>query len=297
MSNFYFRKTNILFLSFLFFFPAVAGESMFGYLYTAETIPAGQWEYEQWNTIRSGKARGEYTAFDLRNEIEYGVTDRFQVALYINSGYLNLKNQYDTEDVSMDVPDRNEFSVNGASLEFIYRILSPYKDAFGFAAYLEPELSVTDHMMGSEKIESALEARLIFQKNFLGDELITAMNLMAEPEWERVDNRTATELWFEFTLGASYRVKSNWFTGLEFRNHMEFPEMNLKNQEHSAYFLGPNVHYATENWWVHLTVLPQIAGWPRNLGMGSDGKPIESSYAHLGQHEKIDIRFKFGIPL
>src|SRR6185312_3071670 len=96
---------------------------------------------------------------------------------------------------------------------------------------------------------------------------------------------------------ANYRLRENWFAGLEFRNHMEFTDMNLANQEHSAYFLGPSIHYGGEKYWWTLTVLPQVVGWPRGLGVGSDGTEISDSRDHLGQHERLEVRFRFGIPL
>ena len=61
------------------------------------------------------------------------------------------------DDVSNDLPDHNEFNVNGASVELLYRVLSPYKDGMGLAFYLEPEISVRDHMTGEDNIERALE--------------------------------------------------------------------------------------------------------------------------------------------
>ncbi len=275
---------------------ASASEAFFGYLYTSETTPGGNWEYEQTQTLRSGKARGNYTAVDLRNEFEYGVTGNFQVAFYLNSSYLNATHQYEPEDVSNDLPNRREFNVNGASVELLYRLMSPYKDPLGLALYLEPEISVRDRMTGDDAIERSVEGRLILQKNFLGDTLVTATNLMVEPEWEKVDGVVKKELWVEWTLGANYRFRANWFAGLEFRNHMEFINMNLNNQEHSAFFAGPSVHYANQNYWWTLTVLPQVSGWPHNLGTGSDGVTVADSSRHLGQHEKFEVRLRFGIP-
>ena len=280
------------------FSPAArASEGLFGYLYTVDTTPAGGWEYEQKHTFRSGKARGSYDALDLRNEFEYGVTDALQAAFYLNSSYLNSTGQYDPDDPSIDVPDRNEFDVDSASVELLYRALSPYKDGLGLAFYVEPELAVRDRMTGLDKIERSVEARVIVQKNFLDDTLIAAANVMAEPEWERVDGKAAHELWMEFTGGLVYRFAPNWFAGVEARNHMEFPDFNLGDQEHSAWFAGPTLHYGGEAWWWTLTALPQIAGWPRDLGAGADGQRISSSYAHLGQHESFEVRFMFGIPL
>src|SRR5258708_943644 len=77
---------------------AQADETPFGYIYGADTLPKGHWEYEQWNTVRAGKASGSYTAFDLRNEIEYGFTDKFQASLYLNSSYLHARDVPDPDD-------------------------------------------------------------------------------------------------------------------------------------------------------------------------------------------------------
>jgi hypothetical protein len=275
---------------------ARASEGMFSYTYTTDTTPAGNWEYEQKQILRTGKARGSYTAVDLRNEMEYGITDRLQGSLYLNSSYNYMKNQYDPDNVSMNLPDRNEFNVNGVSMEFLYRILSPYTDGIGLAAYLEPELSVRDHMTGQDQIERALEGRIILHKTFLDDTLVTAFNLMFEPEWEKDDGLTTKELWLQASLGATYRVAAGWFVGLELRNHREFPKMDMRNQEHSAYFLGPTLHYATQTAWFTLTVLPQIKGTPAQLGRGADGMMISDPSRHLGQHEKLEVAFAFGIP-
>lgn len=274
--------------------PAVvrADESLFGYVYSADTLPKGKWEYEQWNTIRSGKAAGSYTAFDLRNEIEYGVTDRFTTALYLNSGYNHIHNVPD-EDPTENYPEQNSFDVRGVSLEMKYRILSPYKDPIGLTVYLEPEMSVIDKVSGEYETERAIEGKLILQKNFLEDRLVWASNFTAEPEWTIEEGERGKELAFEMTTGLSYRFASNWAAGLEYRNHREFP--NFGKQEHQASFLGPNVHYGTKDWWATFTVLPQISGRPTGLGFDTNGNEVRDGSRHLGEHEKIEIRLKFGV--
>jgi hypothetical protein len=71
--------------------------------------------------------------------------------------------------------------------------------------------------------------------------------------------------------------------------------MDFGAQEHSAFFLGPSVHYGSQSWWITLTVLPQITGHPKSLGIGADGREITDSRLHLGQHEVFETRFKFGL--
>jgi hypothetical protein len=276
--------------------PARAGENMFGYLYPAETTPAGRWEYEQWNTVRAGKARGGYTAFDLRNELETGVTDRLQLSLYLNSSYLRTRGVYDPEDASSDMKDRADFQVNGFSAEAVYRLLSPFKDGIGLAVYLEPEISARSAENGEDLPERGLEARAILQKNFLDDQLTTAANLVVEPEWEKDHGSSKRELWTEVSAGASYRVRARLSLGLELLHRAQYPGMNTGHQGLYAVYLGPNLHYGGERFWLTLTALPQVTGWPRRLGTGTDGAPVESRNFHLGQQERFELRLKLGVP-
>lgn len=273
---------------------AHADEALFGYLYTTDSLPEGHWELEQIVTYRAGKARGTYRAFDFRHEVEYGITSRFSASLYLNSSWLYTNGVYDPEDVAKNSPDHNQFDINGTSMEFKYRLLSPYTDAIGLSLYLEPEVEIRDQQNGEGVSAEALEFRAILHKTYLDDTLVFAANLMLEPEWERVGDTAERELWAEFTFGGTYRVFPNWFAGFEFRNHREFPNMSLSTQEHSAFFLGPNLHFAQKDYWITLTVLPQIAGNPGVLGDDASGKPIDGGSLHLGQHEKLEARLKMG---
>lgn len=276
---------------------ANASEGMFGYIYTLDNTPQGSWEYEQKQTLRTGKARGTYSAVDLRNEFEYGLTNDLQVAFYVNSLYLNQQNVPDPENTAQNLENHNEFNVRGASVEFLYRALTPYKNPIGLGFYLEPEISLQQADHGQDQIERAVEGRIILQKNFLDDTLVAAANILLEPEWFKQDGLHQKELYAELTLGATYRFHANWFAGVEVRNHMEYPDMNLGHQEHSAVFAGPNIHYGGENYWWTLSILPQISGWPRNLGNDANEVAVTDPALHLGEHERLEVRFMFGIPL
>src|SRR6266853_4185692 len=127
--------------------PAMAGESPFGYVYTTDTHPKGKREVEQWITQRHGQSQGEFDLWQGRTEIEYGVTDRLQTALYLNYGGVNaLHNRPDgttgpgafvPDDVDPDARYRKQL-FESVSSEWIYRVLSPYKDPIGLALYIEP---------------------------------------------------------------------------------------------------------------------------------------------------------------
>jgi hypothetical protein len=276
--------------------PAAADESPFGYIYGADSYPKGKWEYEQWNTVRTGKAGGSYTAFDLRNEAEYGFTDRLQAAFYLNSSYLYSKDVPEPGDPVETLETRNEFKVNGVSLELKYQILNPFKDPLGLSLYVEPELGVRNPRTGDDTIERAVEFKAIFQKDFLEDRLIFASNIVFEPEWEREDGEQEKELKSEFSLGAAYRFAAGWYGGVECLNRRVFEDQKFDEQAASAWFLGPSVHYARQKWWATLTVLPQISGTPSSLGFDASGHEVTGGSRHLAEYEKMEIRLRFGIP-
>ena len=78
---------------------------------------------------------------------------------------------------------------------------------------------------------------------------------------------------------------------MEFWNHHEFANMTV--HEHSAYFLGPTLHYGAKNWWITLGYLHQL---PCGQTFDEDNKEFAASGGYvLGQeHEKNYLRLKFG---
>src|SRR3990167_3930485 len=108
---------------------ALADESLFGYVKGAETLPKGSWEFDQSLTYRNDKGSGDYSAWDSKTEIEYGVTDRFTA-----SGYLKMQS-IDMSGLVVDgyLPGDKDYGMrpSGAEASFKYNFLSPAKDDFG----------------------------------------------------------------------------------------------------------------------------------------------------------------------
>jgi hypothetical protein len=135
---------------------ARADEAIFAWTYTTDLLPKGRWEFEQWVTSRWEKEHGTYSVLDFREELEYGLTDDFQIALYLNHHYVNANDDFPAED-----PNRpghrlprvyetggedvhaghnpatpfDSYHFESVSFEAIYRLLSPYKDPIGLALY------------------------------------------------------------------------------------------------------------------------------------------------------------------
>jgi len=179
---------------------ARADEAIFAWTYTTDLLPKGRWEFEQWMTARWEKEHGTYNVFDFRQELEYGVTDNFQVSLYLNHQYVDanddfpvanpvhpkklLPGVYETggEDVDAGHDPSTRFDsyhFESVSFEAIYRVLSPYKNPIGLAFYFEPAI-------GDQ--ESELEWKVLLQKNWLEDRLVWALNVNYELEFEKTDS-------------------------------------------------------------------------------------------------------------
>jgi hypothetical protein len=288
----------------LFGSPIARGdESIFAWTYTTDLAPKGHGEFEQWVTARWEKEHGHYNVFDFREEFEYGVTDNFQVALYLNHHYVDasddvpapdpahprrrLPGVYETggEDVHAGHDPSTPFDsyhFESISFEAIYRLLSPYKDPIGLALYFEPAI-------GDQKTE--LEWKILLQKNWLEDRLVWALNLNYELEFEKEAEEYKRDGAFEWFTALSYRFVSNWSGGLEFWNHHEFADATV--HEHSAYFLGPTLHYGGQRWWATLGFLHQL---PIGQAFSHDNKEFaaDDGYIFGAEHEKYYVRFKFG---
>lgn len=245
-----------------------ADERLFGYVQEAEVLPKGGREFEQWLTHRRDRADGVFAAWDFREELEYGLTDRLTTA-----GYLNFKSTH-SEGVTGQA-DEDSFEFEGVSAEVKYQVLNPNTKLLGLLLYGEATYNGD---------EFELEEKLVLQKN-LGDKWVAALNVTLEQEWAFTPAATEEELTLELTAGIAYKINSHWSVGIEGRNHREFtPGLDFSDQEHSAWFVGPNVHYGRNNWWATLTVLPQVHGSPETR----DGLTLEA-------HEKIEVRFLAGV--
>ena len=272
---------------------ARADENLFGYSYGTETLPKGAWELYNWITWRTGKGQGSYNALDLKQEVEYGVTDHFQASLYLSQRYHAI---HDSQPVELEdgveepeYPNRNQFQFDGVQAEFKYSFLSPYKDPLGFALYVEPGWSMTSKESGERENAWSLELKALFQKNFLDDALIAVLNISPEYEWAKGHDSShwENELEFEATGGLTYRVAPKWYVGVETRYTSDYP--NFPDQGHRefwAMFVGPAVHYTSERWWMTVTALPQVYGAPQ------DGDRSHS--LHLDELEKFELRIKTG---
>jgi len=277
---------------------AQGGESPFGWIYTADVHPQGTFEYEHKSFLQSRQSRGNYSYLQNKEEIEYGLTDRLQISGYFNWSYANAfqngldgltggpgVSQFLTP--SFDPTTRyNKARFDSLSFEAIYQVMNPITDPFGLALYIEPEFG---------PLTRELEWRVILQKNFLDDRLIVALNIMGKHEREvSLDGSIEKASPIDLTMGVSYLFMPNWSFGIETRIHNEFTGYLWDSPDHSAFFAGPVLHYATKEFWV-------TAAWRHQLPWVQTYNDDQASVVHRGrifgdEHARDEVMLRLGVP-
>jgi len=289
---------------------ARADEPLFGFIYTTDLLPKNQLEAEQWLTLREGRSQGDFHALQARTELSYGVTDDFQLSGYLNFAWTRVDKDTPSGDT---VPPEifADYSADGrspfekgrfesASVEAIYRFLSPYTDPIGMAVYVEPSI-------GPRTFE--LENRLIVQKNFLDDRLVFSFNITLGYEWRylhgdpgadpfEVDFRDHwdKETDVNFGLAASYRVAPNLSLGLEMQNEHEWAGLNPfrdSQRTNEAWYMGPTIHYGGEQFFATLTTLVQLP-WATDYANHGVDSAVVDGITNADDFENLRVRLKVG---
>lgn len=191
--------------------PTFATERRFALSYETTTTPRGSIEYEQGIFWEHGRGMD---SLHFRQELEFGVTDRLQLAVYL----------FDFETAREDGQRSTEWA--GSGIEAVYQLTDPNKSWLGSALYGEV-------LMSDKELE--LEGKLLLQKN-LGP-LMLVYNGILEAHWE--DHYANPVGVLEQTLGLSYQFHPCFSAGLEAKHEVE-----LENWRHSggnALFVGPNL--------------------------------------------------------
>lgn len=213
----------------------IAGDRRFAYLYDTETLAAGTWEYEQWATWKHYSTKNRY---DFRHEIEYGITDRLQVGLYVADW------RYEKIERAKDKVDYRDTAV-----EMIYQLSDPDEYFLGSALYSEVAV-------GDQKV--AVEGKFLLQKNIGPVSLV--YNLILEAEWEGEDLENLDEktgVWGN-SLGISTAIgETGLSVGLEALHEQEFAEW--KGTDRHLFYAGPNLAYRQSRFFGVIAGLTQLS--------------------------------------
>ncbi len=229
------RIICLLLLSVLPAVTAFGGARRFTYVYETTTAAPGTFELESWITWSTDKDEdSSFDRLDFRHEIEFGITDRLQAAVYVADW-----NYRDGRSV-----ENRGYAYDGTAVELIYNLTNPQTSAIGSAIYGELKI-------GEDLVK--LESKLLIEKQ-LGP-LVLVYNATVEAEWEGedLDERTGE---FQQTVGASYEIKPQFLVGGELLHEIEFPEWG--DGEDSVVYAGPNASARFGSWWATTTALAQL---------------------------------------
>ena len=209
-----------------------AGVRHFTFLYETPTSPPGGFEIENWVTWLHTTNPEHSNELAFRHEIEFGLTDKLQASIYFADwSYSHSHNDSET-------------SFSDAAVELIYNLSNPVLHPVGVSLYQE-------YRAGNRLFE--WESKVITQKN-LG-RWILAYNATLEAVWEG-QGLNEHEGEFQQALGASYQISPRLSIGLEFLHEFIFPDWGNADNIRNV-FVGPNVSYRRNNWFVTMTALAQ----------------------------------------
>ena len=213
------------------------GARHFGFIYEAPTSAPGSFELENWVTWARTTNPERSDEVSFRHEIEIGVTDRLQASIYLADWFYE------------NSPGHSGSTYSDSALELIYNLSNPVIDPIGLSLYQE-------YKVGDRLFE--WESKLIAQKNF--GPLILAYNATLEAVWEG-QGLTEREGEFQQALGASYEISPRISVGLEFLHEFVFPDWDDAERIRNV-FIGPNVSYRHNSWFVTVTALAQPTNTP-----------------------------------
>ena len=220
---------------------AFADPRPFTFNYDTYAVGKGNAEYEQWVTYKTRTDEdNSYTRFDFRQEIEYGLSDNFDISIYF-------------ADFSYENTDAHTGAqYDDSAVETIYYVTNPVEDFIGLGLY--NEIAVGDGSL-------AFEQKILVQKDIGNWTLI--YNLVFETELEGVFKKNATvetEGVLGNTFGVSYALP--FAPGVRFgaESVIESIYADWNDYQHTTCYAGPNISYTSaHHWWLTLTGLYQLS--------------------------------------
>jgi hypothetical protein len=243
-----------------------AQDRLFTYTYQSSVLNKGQRELESWHTFRAGR-EDFYLRYDNRTEYEIGLGSKLQTAFYLN---FTSKTSTVADDSITSLSTSNEF---GFSNEWKLKLLDPVANPVGLALYAE---------VGIASNEFELEGKVILDKKI--GEFTLAFNGVYEHEFspEYQDNHLGweTEQKIEGYLAVAWSLSPVFTLTLENAVKSEFEHGKIAN---GALYAGPGFSYSQNNFWVNLTVMPQITSL-----YGATNNNL-----NLNEYEKAQFRLLF----
>jgi hypothetical protein len=234
------------------------------FTYTTDTLPAGQAELEQTvdlvplrgDNVSSG-ARTWYLGSAFQTELEIGLCDRLELALYFTMApaIANLTN-------TATMPDTNGIKQR---IRYIFAPQGEWPVDVGVYG----ELSENEH-------EVELEGKILLQRRF--DKLRIAANIWTEYEFEFDEGHIERDLVLHPTLGATYEVTPKLHVGLDSWMRGEYPQTSSPVARTFGlgpeYYVGPSVMMSFNKVWWTVAAYVRVSDFNHELQEGEVYGPV-----------------------
>lgn len=248
---------------------SAAQDRIFTYTYQSNVLAPQEREIEVYNTFHFGR-QNFYRAYQSKIEFETGIVKNLQASIYLIT---NTKTGYNLQHDSA-ISSASSFAIAN---EWKYKLSDPVANAIGSALYTEFELSKDEFEWENKIILDKKIGRNTFAFNVVGEleRGKTTVNKLLQSE--KVFNA-------KLFLGYAYYLGKGFNAGFEARNINTREDNEWGN---SNLYAGPVVSYFRNNFWVNLTVMPQIRSFRGATYKGLD----------LQNYEKLEARLAFSFEL
>jgi len=265
--------------------PAVAladdeTEYHFGFTTGTSVGEIGEKEIQSRLTGRLGKSAGHYSMLSNKLEAEYVPLRDFRLSLAA----------YVTQHRIAGIPgldDRRSGAFDGLAFGLKYRLIDRNHGPFGLAIEAEPQWRRVDGTSGAPVDQIGGQYSLLLDKELVSNRIISAFNLVYEPEVSRsrLDGTWSHESTVRVAAAIMAQAQPHVSYGLETRYLRKYEGLALDRFAGHALYVGPTVSAKLPGgYWLLAAWSVQVAG----RSVGGQG-PLD-----LTNFERHQVRLKLG---
>jgi hypothetical protein len=265
--------------------PAVAladdeTEYHFGFTTGTSVGEIGEKEIQSRLTGRFGKSAGHYSMLSNKLEAEYVPLRDFRLSL---AGYV-------TQHRIAGIPgldDRRSAAFDGLAFGLKYRLIDREHGPFGIAIEAEPQWRRVDGTSGAPVDQIGGQYSLLLDKELVSNRIISAFNLVYEPEVSRsrLEGTWSHESTVRVAAAIMAQAQPHVSYGLETRYLRKYEGLALDRFAGHALYVGPTVSATLpRGYWLLAAWSVQVAG----RSVGGQG-PLD-----LTNFERHQVRLKLG---
>jgi hypothetical protein len=235
-------------------------EHLFGFMIGTDIGHVGEREFQTETTGRFSRNGGSYRALTQEFEVEFVPARDIRV---------ELGGAFAAHQISgvTGLDDRRQLTWQGLALDIRYRFLNRETAPFGMTLAVESHTDRVDETTAGRIRNFGSEFTLAFEREWVPNFLIGALNFIYQPEWTRLLRSRAVER--EATVGAAIgmmaQIRPGVFLGGEARYFRHYDGIGLNEFEGQALFIGP-VAYLQLSERSRLTAAWSVQAWGRPAG-------------------------------